>query len=288
MIERVAYQDFYETAAFVILIVVVILGLVWMSTPPPVIIPEGSYLDAAGAVVPIPEGMVLNNESVLVPKPTPIPTPTPRQLPIALPTIPQITVDPYIHGERYEGQWFKWYRPDVVGLKDLDAGVIVYRHAWLDSYSWYNNAMGQYYQQKPSEGNRYFVVWLHEEVFGTNGTSDPGMYPFYEDSFRLQVKDKLIEADTVHNPVCRILEFDTKYDLYNTITSPPFGYYIKQIGYNPETGGYAALRVGEIRMGRGNSVDGYFLFEVPKDTMPEDVMLLGNFQRFGTAFWRFE
>ena len=227
------------------------------------------------------------------PTPTPIPiipapTPTPRQTPTALESILQKPVDPFIHGERSEGQWFKWYRPDILGLKDLDAGVIAYRHAWLDNYSWYDNAMGQYYKQEPTKGNRYFVVWVHEEIFGTNSTNDPGMYPFYDDAFRIQVKDKLIEADTVHNPVCRILELDHKYDYYNTITAPPFGWYIKQIGYSPETGGYAALRIGEIRMGQGNAADGYILFEVPKGTMTEDVILLGNFARFGSAYWRFD
>lgn len=224
----------------------------------------------------------------LPPTPTPTPTPTPKQTPVSLPTIVQKPVDPYLHGERYEGQWFKWFRPDVSGLKDLDAGVIAYHHAWLDNYTWYNPSLGNYQKQEPTKGNRYFVVWVHEELFGTNSTNDPGMFPFYEDAFRLQVKGQLIEADTVHNPVCRILELDHKYDLYNTITAPPFGYFIKKIGWNPETGGYAALRVGEIRMGKGNSVDGYILFEVPKNTMPEDVMLLGNFARFGSAHWRFE
>lgn len=240
---------------------------------------KAAYTDLTATPVPT---------STPLPTPTPSPTPTPRQTPLSIPTIKQVPVDPYIHGERYEGQWFKWYRSNISGLKDLDAGVIAYQHAWLENYTWYNPSMGNYQKQEPSKGMRYFAAWVHEEVFGTNSTNDPGMFPFYEDSFRLQVKGKLIEVDTVHNPVCRILEFDHKWDLYNTITAPPFGYFIKTIGWNPETGGYAALRVGEIRMGKGNSVDGYILFEVPKETMPEDVMLLGNFARFGSAYWRFE
>jgi hypothetical protein len=223
-----------------------------------------------------------------IPTPTATPTPTPKQPPVSLPTIKQQPVDPLIHGERSEGQWFKWYRPDVSGTKDLDAGVIAYQHAWLDNYTWYNPSLGQYFKQEPTKGNRYFVVWVHEELFGTNSTNDPGMYPFYDDAFRLQVKGNLIEADTVHNPVCRILELDHKYDYYNTITAPPFGWYIKQIGYSPETGGYAAIPIGEIRMGQGNAADGYILFEVPKNTMTEDVILLGNFARFGSAYWRFD
>ena len=284
MIERSAYQDSIELIMLAVGAVVLLLFFVWITTPPPVIIPEGSYLDPTGAVVPIPEGMMMFN-GTLVEIPIPPPTPTPRQTPAALPTIQQKFVDPLIHGERYEGQWFRWFRPDILGLKDLNAGIIVYRHAFMDSYTWYNPILGQYFKQKPTEGTRYFAVWIHEEIFPPD---DPGMYPFYGDSFRIQVGDLIIENDTVHNPVCRIREFDNKPDYYNIVTAPPLGWYIKKMGWNPETGGYAALRVGEIRVGEGNSVDGYLLFEVPKSTMIEDVMLLGNFGRFGTAYWRFE
>ena len=287
MIERSAYQDSVELIALVVGAIMLLLFLVWITTPPPVIIPEGSYLDPTGAVVPIPEGMMMFN-GTLVEIPIPPPTPTPRQLPVSIPTVPQITVDPYIHGERYEGQWFKWLRPDVSGNSDLHAGIIVYDHAWLDSYTWYNIPMGQYYKEFPTEGNRYFAVWIAQEAFGTDAHNNTGFYPFYENAFRLQVKDQIIEVDTIHNPTCRILEFDNKDDYYNVITAPPLGYYIKKIGYSPETGGYVALRIGEIYIGQSNSESGYLLFEVPKDTQPEDVMLLGNFQRFGTAYWRFE
>jgi len=222
-----------------------------------------------------------------IPTPTPTPTPTPKQTPVSLPTIKQQPVDPFIHGERWEGQWFKWHRPDVLGTSDLDGGIIVYRHAWLDNYTWYNIPMGQYYKQEPIKGNRYFAVWITQEAFGTDGHNSTGFFPFYEDAFRLQVKDQLIEFDRIHNPTCRILEFDNKGDYYNVITAPPLGYYIKKVGYTPETGGYVALRIGEIHIGKSNSESGYLLFEVPKGTMTEDVILLGNFARFGSAYWRF-
>lgn len=222
------------------------------------------------------------------PTPTPTPTPTPLQTPAALPTIKQQPVDPFIHGERWEGQWFKWNRPNVLGTSDLSAGIIVYDHAWLNNYSWYNIPMGQYYKQEPTKGYRYFAVWINQEAFGTDAHNNTGFFPFYEDAFRLQVKDQLISFDKIHNPTCRILEFDNKDDYYNAITAPPLGYYIKKVGYTPETGGYVALRIGEIHIGKSNSESGYLLFEVPEQTMTEDVILLGNFGRFGTAYWRFD
>jgi hypothetical protein len=223
------------------------------------------------------------------PTPTPIPTPvpvipTPRLTPLALPTIKPQPVNLFFPGERYEGQWYQWKRMNVSGLKDLHAGILVYRHAWLNSYHWYNTALGNYMVQKPGKGMRYFVVWVHQESLGKD---DPGFFPFYEDAFQLQINNTLYKADTVHNPICTIGEFNNKYDYYNMVIAPPFGYFIHLVGNNPETGGYVAERLGEVRYGQGNSIDGYILYEVPEKTMIEDVSLLGSFGTFGSAWWKF-
>jgi hypothetical protein len=221
------------------------------------------------------------------PTPTPSPEPTPEPTPKSIETLAAHYVDPYMTGERWEGQWFKWLRYDVQGEKDLEIGILAYRHAYLDKYTWWNAALGNYQTQLPSEGNRYFVAWVHEEMLGVNSTYDPSMWIFDERAFRLQVKDNLYEVDASHNPVNRIKEFDTKYDYYNTVTAGPFGWDLRYTGNSPETAGYTAERRGWIRMGKGNAIDGYLLFEVPKSTMDEDVALIGSFSSFGSAYWRF-
>lgn len=222
------------------------------------------------------------------PTPTPSPTPTPKQTPTSLPTLEQRPVDPFLHGERWEGQWFKWYRTDVSGLKDMYVGIVAYRHAFMDSYTWWNAATGNYQSQKPSPGKRYFSVWIHQEMFGTNATNDPRMWGMDKDSFRVQYKDQIIAADETYLPVNRIREFDNLADYYDTITAPPFGYRIIYTGMNPETAGMVADPIGWLRLGKGNSIDGFLLFEVPKEAFTEDVVLLGSFSTFGTAYWRFE
>jgi hypothetical protein len=241
----------------------------------------------------------LGKEIMKTPTPTPTPVPTPRPTtlptPTPIPTVPTLAphyVDPYLHGERWEGQWFKWLRKDVQGIngegtKDLHVGIIAYRHAFMDKYTWYNNAMGQYYEEKAPEGYRYFIVWVHEEMIGDNTTFDPSMWAFDEDAFRLQNKDQLIRVETTHNETSRIREFDNYYDYYNTVTAGPFGYNTIFTGANPETAGYVADRVSYLRMGKSNSIDGYLMFEIPKDTKPEDLLLLASFSTFGTAYWRF-
>lgn len=222
-----------------------------------------------------------------IPTPTPTPTPTPKQTPKAIETLAAHYVDPFMTGERWEGQWFKWKRLDVEGLKDLEAGILVYRHGFMDHYTWYNNAMGNYQVQEPSAGNRYFVVWIHEEILTTNKSAVTSLWIIDETAFRIQIGDQLYEVDTVHNPVNRIREFDTKWDYYNIVRADPFGWKLIRSLTHPESGGYYAQRIGWIRAGPGNAADGYILFEIPEKTMEEDILLLGSFSQFGSAYWRF-
>lgn len=221
--------------------------------------------------------------------PTPVPTiPTPEPTPESIPTLNARYVDPFAPGIRFENQWYKWYRLDVLGLKDLMVGVVAYRHAFLDSYTWWNHAQGNYQTQVPRVGTRFFVVWVHEEMLGSNQSFDPSMWAFDERAFRLQVRENIIEPDTTHAPMNRIKEFDYLYDYYNVVTAGPFSWLIRYTGSAPETGGFAAEKLGWLRMGRGNAHDGYIIFQIPEDTKERDVMLLGNFGSFGDAAWRYD
>lgn len=227
-----------------------------------------------------------------VPTPTPSPTPTPIPTPASIPTLAPHFVDPLMHGERWEGQWFKWMRYDVQGEKDLNAGIIVYRHAFVDRLTYFNQLWGQYYPFEPSEGNRYLVIWVHEEVFGTNGTSDPSMWAFDSDDFRLQINGALQVNVMPVLPQYTVLEFDSYYTYSDgvnrgAIIAPPFGYVRRYSGHDPETGGWIAEKPGILRMGKGNGLDGYMIFEVPESTMEDEFLLTGNFATFGSAYWRF-
>jgi len=221
------------------------------------------------------------------PTPSPKPTPTPKQTPVGVPTLEVQYIDPFIHGERSEYQWFKWDRKDVVGLQDMLVGIVVYRHKWLDKYTWWDNSIGNYQVEYPESGKRFFAVWIHQEMFGTNSTNDPRMWRFDREAFRLQYNQKLIKADENYMPVNRIKEFDNYYDYYGVVTAPYLNYRIVYTGQSPKTGGWIAERIDWLRMGQGNSIDGYILFQVPKEAFNEDVILLGSFSTFGTAHWKF-
>ena len=274
MIERSGKQELIEgIIGFVILSVVVIwlsmqMGIITFDSPPPAPAPEVVVTE------------ITTEPTTIVPTPTP----TPEAI-----TITEDYVDPFAQGIRSEGQWYKWYRPAVQGLKDMQIGVIVYRHAFLDRYTWYNPSTGNYFSQRPSAGNRYFAVWVHEEMIGTNQTDDPAMWAFDERAFAVQIGGQLFTSETnkTYNPVVRIKEFDNLHDYYDTATAPPFGYHVQYTGHNPESGGYVAEKLGYLRMGKGNAHDGFILYEIPKDTIIENIQLNGDFSTFGGAQWIF-
>jgi hypothetical protein len=208
--------------------------------------------------------------------------------PTAIPTVEMKFVDPYTSGERFEGQWYKWFRQNVSGFKHMNAGVVVYRHAFLDGYTWWDNAMGQYFPAPAPLGRRYFAVWIHEELLGDTSKDDGRFYGFRDNAFQLQYKSYfLLSKDENYNPVNWILEFNSQYDYYNTVIAQPFGYVQVYTGHDPETGGYSAQTTGWLVPGKGNAIDGYIIYEVPGDAQERDLMLIGNFASFGNAYWRF-
>jgi hypothetical protein len=231
-----------------------------------------------------------------VPTPTPTPTPTPapyvwtpEPTPAAIEPLTEEYIDPFAPGPRSEGQWYKWFRPEVQGLKSMQIGIIAYRHRFLDRYTWYNAATGNYFTQRPTAGNRYFAVWIHEEMIGETIQEDPSFWAFDDRAFALQVKDQLITSETnrTYLPVNRIREFDDYTDYYDVVTAPPFGYYIRYSGTSPGTAGMIAEKLSVLRMGKGNAHDGFILYEVPKETQLRDIALLGEFGTFGQAQWTF-
>lgn len=273
MIERTPMQDYIEIA-------VVFGGLFFLLL---------LYLLFTGSITFTPAAPEVNITELEMVNVTTVPTEapiTPEPTPEAIePEIAEY-IDPFASGLRTEGQWYKWYRSDVQGLKDLQIGIVVYRHKFLDRYTWWNPSMGNYFTQRPSEGNRMFAVWVHQEMIGTNQTDDPSFWAFDDSNFALQVGDSLV-GRAPHNPIVRIKEFDGLTDYYDTVTAPPFGYYIRYTGRNPESGGFAAEKLGVLRMGQGNAHDGFILYEVPKETQIRDIMFLGEFGTFGSAQWRF-
>jgi hypothetical protein len=274
MNEKTGIQELTEIAMISLVVVVIV---VWLSF--------------SMGVITLPEKQApeIPNTTPVAPTASAVVVWTPEPTPASLPPVEEEYIDPFAPGPRSENQWYKFYRSDVQGLKDMQIGIVQYRHAFLDRYTWWNPSTGNYFTTRPTTGNRFFVVWIHEEMIGTTIQEDPSFWPLDESKFAIQVKDQLFTSTTnvSYNPVLRIKEFDELTNYYKTVTAPPFGYFIRYTGTNPESGGFRAEKLGPIRMGKENGIDGYIIFEVPKESQLRDMQLLGEFGTFGSAQWTF-
>jgi hypothetical protein len=234
-------------------------------------------------------------------------TTVPTIVPIAVATIPPVPTSPikarqidmYANGERWEKQWFKhvdMVKPnplsDASPSKPREFGIVVYDHKYLSSYTWWSDANGQYFKEIPKPGYKFLFVWVHEEIFGNAKTNIHSMPSIDESAFMVQVmnqgKSTLHYNDTTYYPVNTILEFDTKADYYGISRTAAFGYIRKFIGMNSKYGGWIAEKQDSLYIGKGNSLDGYIVYQVPSYATDSDTFLVGNFGTQGNAYWRFD
>lgn len=215
--------------------------------------------------------------------------------PIPTPEIKAHYVEPFSNGERWKGQWFKSVTmrktnplSNVSPMKQLEFGILIYDHKYLNSYTWWSDVNGQYYKEIPTPGYKFLFVWVHEEVFKDPKTNIPLMPGFDPSAFIVQYKQNLYYNDTLYNPVNRILEFDTKGDYYQASRTSAFGYTRKYLGRITNAGGWFAEKNLDLYTGRGNSWDGYLIYQVPVSANDSDTILVGNFGSYGNAYWRFD
>jgi len=115
---------------------------------------------------------------------------------------------------------------------------------------------------------------------GDNPSWDPRAYGYDWDHFAVQIGDKLYSPDESYVPPIRIRELEETWDHFNVTRIGPFGCLPLYDG-----GKESCAHEQWIRMGPENGLDGFILFEIPKETPAEDIRVLGTFRGFGDAWW---
>jgi len=226
---------------------------------------------------------------------TAAPTPIPELTQAQATPIPTITVEPsskykyvnpYESGERWIGQWFRWVWLNTSGYQSTSRGIVVYGHNYYNRLTQWNDGLGNYQNLNATKGYRFLAVYVHQEDFGPD---DTGMWGYDSSYFKLQYNQKLHPEFIGYNKTLRIVEIeDSVNNYYNIERVLPFG--IKRIfaGYrNSELGGYYMETLWSVTPGRGNSWDGYILYEVPISITDDDIRIVGNFAERGVN-WRFD
>jgi hypothetical protein len=231
---------------------------------------------------PTPTPNVTESITVLttIPAPEIIPTVT------VIPTKEVRTIDPFTDGERWERQWYRWLWHNVSGYQSADRGIVVYRHVYLDSYTYWDDAWGQYFKVYPAQNNRFIAVYVHQEDFSPDNS---GIWGYGNGSFKLQYNQQLHDQYQWLEPVYRISELEDTYnDYYNIRKAGPYGAERIFGGISDaKTGGYHIEYRYSLWSGQGNSWDGYLLFQVPDTLTDRDFRIVSNFAGKGVN-WRFD
>ena len=193
----------------------------------------------------------------------------------------------YESGIRKIGRPFSWIRPDVTGLKDLVVHARVYDYREFLYYTWFNPTDYKYYKQYPtSKDNKFLFVFVNIYMDDISGEDTrlylpkPELYGleingnmYYPIPFAKQLRIKELEETWNYNEDSRI-----KYYATNT-------YYTHDSNY-AQTAGETYEELTYLKGGKSNAIDGYIVFEIPKDSKPEDMIVRTNFYAFGSAAWR--
>lgn len=210
--------------------------------------------------------------------PTPVPTPTP------IPTLSKEQERAFMmqtHGY-YINEWHQWYREDVSGKKDMIIRAVIYNYTFMPSFHWLDFSWGSRATQKETSypGNKFLFVFVRMESIGTSETT----YGFGPDHFMVQINQTIYAPDDTQDPTRKIRELEDKWTRDHVETPPPYGY--KQV----QEAGSGIISAEYLEwLKNGEPWDGYLIYQIPADTKPEDIRVLGRFDNVGgSAWWQLE
>jgi hypothetical protein len=181
-------------------------------------------------------------------------------------------------------EWLMWRRDDVSGEKDMVVLTTIYGYRFEPNYQEHSSSWGTnaWFTHVPSDGMKYLFVYVCMYMDGTTIERDPRMYAMGSDHFTVQVGNQFYYPLKESDPKEPIKELEYVWDIDHVHTIKPYA-------YGDLTNTVSGSKIYEstwLRMGRSNKMDGWLLYEVPANTRPEDISVLGRFDNLGGyAFW---
>ncbi|MDD2208259.1 MAG: hypothetical protein PHU45_02770 [Bacilli bacterium] len=215
----------------------------------------------------------------------------------------------YQEGVRLLAHPFSWYRKDVnIPDNNLKVSANVYDFRIFPKYHYKNleysdSPNGIYDEQLPYDNNDEFI-FIFANIYGDEVISDKtnNVWLPTQKCFSIAIEG------TTYYPIVypyqlKIKEMQELTNQQNSYFIQPYGYTVQYeeghsrhnelynngtpVGYESSgIAGITARSLSYIPKGESNMVDGYLLFEIPKDTKIEDITVLGSFFSFGQAQWK--
>lgn len=211
------------------------------------------------------------------PTPTPLP-PTPEPTPTPTPE-PTLSQEQYMEkfGGLYQGQWLSWKRENVSGLKDLSVHTTVYDFRMFGIVNWRSISWGQYFVEGAGEGKKFLFVMVN--TYSDEGSSR--MWGINRSHYWVDINGQLYPPSDRLLPEIRLKEFDEIWNYNHVENVKPYGY----LRTYDSLGREIVEELGFLKSGESNAWDGYIVYEIPKDTKPEDIKVVAQFNSFIEPHW---
>lgn len=193
----------------------------------------------------------------------------------------------YQNGTRLLKRPFSFIRYNALAKQDMKVTTIVYDYRLFEKLHWFNPSDYKYYESEPREsGNQFCIIFVYvfmDDIIG----DDTRMWAFdrtffgvfdsknlhYHESYPYQLRFQELENTPNFNNDGYIQAFKQN-RIYN------------EEEYGRDSAGEVSDEAYYLRGGRSNAIDGYLIFEVPKDISVDNLTVMGNFYSFGHAQWR--
>lgn len=194
----------------------------------------------------------------------------------------------YQNGTRLLKRPFSFIRYNALYEQDMKVTTIVYDYKMFEKLHWFNPTDYKYYEALPNGGEDFKYCFIFITVFMDDiGGDDTRMWMFnrsyfglfdgenmhYNQKYPYQLRFREIENTPTFDETGYVEAFKQK-RLYNNEE-----YYVKTAGEYSDEAYY-------LRGGISNAIDGYLIFEIPKDKTPDDLIVFADLSSFGYSRWR--
>ena len=213
----------------------------------------------------------------------------------------------YESGIRLLAHPFSWYRANVnFPEQKLKISANVYDYRIFDTYHYkdfeYSDSPNNIYEEQiPNNPNDEFIFVMADIYDDSTITNTPNIWLPSQNNYAISING-ITYTPIIPTEPMQIKEMEEITTQQNDFYIQPFGTYHQYDNTNThnelynngtvegyEEDGVAGnnlYTLSEIPKGASNMVDGYLLFEIPKDTPISAIEVMGNFASFGYSSWK--
>lgn len=193
----------------------------------------------------------------------------------------------YQNGTRLLQRPFSWVRYNVTGYKDMKVTNIIYDYMYFNKLHWFNPTTYKYVEFTPNGADKQFLLIFIYTVMDNIAGDDSRMWLVPPSSFA--VFDGFNTTSNIEYPYqwrFRELENTPSFDkAVNVQAYKSFRAYSNSEFNSATAGEYNDVQY-YLRGGESNAINGFLIFEVSNQSLPQNTLALAKFHDFGYSNWK--